>query len=154
MSANTAPLVKRSGFRRSVYASNYEPSSYKRGWLEKHASAKLVASRWQRRWFVLENRYLRYYKEDGEQSLLAAVDLRLATVDASGGGSDFALHLDSGERVLLRAASADEASGWLAAIVAVQAGAAGAAGAAGRRRRRRALAARAAPTTAPRPKQR
>ena len=55
------------------------------GFLEKSASS--VLSRWQRRFFVASGHYLRYYRDETEEHLLAAVDLSSVAVGAADGGA-------------------------------------------------------------------
>lgn len=66
-------IVKRRGFRASV-SSESDLIPAKAGYLQKKATAALKG--WQRRWFVADGFYLRYYKTSDSGVLLACIDIR------------------------------------------------------------------------------
>ena len=115
-----SPVRKRKGYRRSVFM----PASSQKGYLRKVTlppeGGKPGSFSWRKRYFVIGERYLLYYKNEkaarDRKNLLAAIDLResLSIGDSS---DDCSVDLKFSDRVVrLRASNAEDASSWALAL--------------------------------------
>lgn len=86
-------------------------------WLEKKSPAKLKG--WQRRWFVLEDNKLMYFKEDSEKELKGAFHMtKVCNAELGSIDGCFAVRME--KRVMeLRAESRKDAQAWVDNILAV-----------------------------------
>ena len=111
------------GFRSSVVQ---QPSDFIcAGFLQKRTSS--VVARWQRRFFVAAGHYLKYFKDETESHLLAAIDLNSVDVmplDAVGRGAFFIVLHDvsdaakqpAPEYIRLKAANEAERNQWVSGL--------------------------------------
>lgn len=89
------------------------------GYLEKRTSR--APYRWQRRFFVANGHYVRYYSDDTCDPLLAAIEVRGATLDEDGPrGLAIAAASGARERIRLRAPDGEARGEWLAALRVLQ----------------------------------
>lgn len=106
--------VEKTEFTESMQAERAPSfSSAASGYLEKKGSSPPY--RWQRRFFVATDKYLRYYQTEECEALLAAIDLRGASVRQEARRA-LELQLGSGEKMKLRATDEAARDEWVAAL--------------------------------------
>ena len=116
-------MVKGKTHRGSVFTSSIASPRSKSGlvWLQPAYIEKLssgAVARWQRRWFVPSDNYVRYYATEDSRKVLATVDLRHVDAIVHRKGRKFdivgARQGAVGGTLRLRAASESEAERWTA----------------------------------------
>ena len=124
---NTVPIVKRRGFRGSVFERPPDAFASVSGYLFKHGAGGLLA-RWQRRWFEIRTHYLAYFSKkpaSGSEAPLGAIDLRLCNsvhfISYPTSDAVFTLFVSGndgkqGQKVHLKAESREHAQVWVKAI--------------------------------------
>jgi len=125
IAANSASKQKRGGYRASAMLP--EAPVVHSGYLEKRG--KMMAG-WQRRFCEIAGHYLRYYKDEHKEQLLATLDLRAVSLHqdaleqkAQGGSRVFSIVPDDGSKPMaLRARDIESASQWLALLRSIKKG--------------------------------
>eukprot|EP00947_MAST-08B_sp_MAST-8B-sp1_P001795 g1795.t1 len=115
----SGPIIKRRGYRDSVETRD-EAVDGMRGYLYKQAHSRF--SQWQKRWFVCDNHYLRYYarKDDADRAgqPQASIDLNYVSHVIYLQGEEFLLHGPHCELAGYRLRADDSASAarWVRVI--------------------------------------
>jgi hypothetical protein len=100
------------------YEEKNRVSSFRGYLLKMKRSHNLLAPQWGKRWFSIEGRYLRWYRQDTDISPSGFVDLRhvrsITKVDINGA---FTFCVTSEDRnLIMRASSVAEMNGWIRAL--------------------------------------
>lgn len=100
------------------YEEKNRVSSYRGYLLKMRRSHNLMAPQWGKRWFSIEGRYFRWYRQDTDLISSGMIDLRhvrsITKVDINGAFT-FCVTCDD-RNLIMRASSAAEMNGWIRAL--------------------------------------
>jgi hypothetical protein len=111
------PVTKRLNYSQSMFRNEGDT---KQGFLQK--KGKMLAG-WQQRWFEAAGHYLRYYKDDRKDSMLAAIDLRAVCIEKDSKiekSAQFTIITPDSSKIQLRAGTPLMAMEWANFLIELQ----------------------------------